>query len=78
MHFAHSDWFTQLVHLGYQLIYFSLTLYGKCCAKRCYKANNFLTGKRNFSLNKAKKDQCRRLEVREKARNVFCDEPMSV
>ena len=38
-------------------------------------------GKRNFSLNKAKKekknffveslDQCRRLEVREKARNVF-------
>ena len=23
-------------------------------------------------------DQCRRLEVRKKARNVFCDEPMSV
>ena len=23
-------------------------------------------------------DQCRRLEVREKARNVFCDEPTSV
>ena len=50
------------------------------CAKRCY-AKNVLTGKRNFSLNKAKKrkknffveslDQCRRLEVREKARNVF-------
>ena len=40
----------------------------------------------NFSLNKAKKekkivenlDQCRRLEVPEKARNVFCDEPTSV
>ena len=42
----------------------------------------------NFSLNKAKKgkknffvkslDQCRRLEVREKARKVFCDEPTSV
>ena len=41
-----------------------------------------------FFLNKAKKkkknlsveslDQCRRLKVREKARNVFCDEPMSV
>ena len=50
------------------------------CAKRCY-AKNVLAGKRNFSLNKAKKrkktffveslDQCRRLEVREKARNVF-------
>ena len=23
-------------------------------------------------------DQCRRLEVREKARNIFCDEPTSV
>ena len=23
-------------------------------------------------------DQCRRLKVREKARNVFCDEPTSV
>ena len=44
-------------------------------------AKNVFTGKRNFSLNKAKKekknffveslDQCRRLEVREKARNVF-------
>ena len=41
----------------------------------------------NFSLNKVKKenrnfveslDQCRRLEVPEKARNVFCDEPTSV
>ena len=39
-------------------------------------------------LNKAKKrkktflreslDQCQRLEVREKARNVFCDEPTTV
>ena len=48
----------------------------------------FFAGKRNFSLNKAKKakklfcveslDKCRRLEVREKARNVFCDEPTSV
>ena len=47
-------------------------------------------GKRNFSLNKAEKkkkkknffveslDHCRRLEVREKARNVSCDEPTSV
>ena len=44
-------------------------------------------GKQNFSLNKAKTerkkiveslDQCRRLEVRKKARNVFCDEPKSV
>ena len=44
--------------------------------------------KAKFSLNKAKKeknffveslDQCRRLEVREKARNVFCcNEPTSV
>ena len=43
--------------------------------------------KANFSLNKAKKikkkiveslDQCRCLEVGEKARNVFCDEPTSV
>ena len=35
----------------------------------------------HFSLNKAKKeslDQCRDLEVPEKARNVFCDEPTSV
>jgi len=42
----------------------------------------------NISLNKAKKetkiffveslDQCRRLEVRKKARNVFCDKPTSV
>ena len=57
------------------------------CAK-CCKTKNVFTGKRNFSLNKAKKekknffveslDQCWRLEVREKARNVFCDEPMSV
>ena len=41
-----------------------------------------------FSLNKAKKekknffveslDQRRRLEVREKERNVFCDDPTSV
>ena len=39
-----------------------------------------------FFLDKAKKekknffclDQCRRLEVREKARNIFCDEPSSV
>ena len=40
-----------------------------------------------FSLNKAKKekknfveslDQRRRLEVHEKARNVFCDDPTSV
>ena len=45
------------------------------------KLNFFFAGKRNFSLNKAKKekktvfveslDQFRRLEVREKARNVF-------
>ena len=43
---------------------------------------------KHFSLNKAKKekknffveslDQRRRLEVREKARNVFCDDPTSV
>ena len=42
---------------------------------------NVFAGKRNYSLNKAKKekknffveslDQCRRLEEREKARNVF-------
>jgi len=48
-------------------------------AKHCY-AKNVLARKRNFSLNKAKKrkknlfveslDQCWRLEVREKARNV--------
>ena len=47
---------------------------------------NLFARKQNFSLNKAKKekktffvvslDQCRRLEVREKARNVFCDEPV--
>ena len=57
------------------------------CSKRC-KTKNVFTGKRNFSLNKAKKekktffvnslDQRRRLEVREKARNVFCDGPTSV
>ena len=56
-------------------------------SKRCYTKNIF-AGKRNFSLNKAKKeeknffkeslDQCRRLGVREKARNVFCDEPTSI
>ena len=50
------------------------------CAKRC-KTFFFFAGKRNFFLNKAKKekkpfcveslDQFRRLEVREKARNVF-------
>ena len=57
------------------------------CAKHCL-AKNVFAGKRSFSLNKAKKKkknffveslvQCRRLEVREKARNVFCDEPTSV
>ena len=57
------------------------------CAKRCY-AKNVFAGKRNFSLNKAKKekkkffveslDQRRRLEVREKERNAFCDDPTSV
>ena len=57
------------------------------CAKRC-EAKNVFAGKRNFSLNKAKKekknffveslDQRRRIEVSEKARNVFCDEPTSV
>ena len=50
------------------------------CVKRCLTKNVFAR-KRNFSLNKAKKekktffveslDQFRRLEVREKARNVF-------
>ena len=55
------------------------------CAKRC-QAKNVFAGKRNFSLNKAKKEEknffaesldlCRRLEVSEKARNVFCDEPL--
>ena len=58
------------------------------CAKCWYKAKNVFAGKRNFSLNKPKKekknffveslDKCRRLEVRQKARNVFCDEPTSV
>ena len=47
---------------------------------------NVFAGKRNFSLNKAEKEkkifvvtlnQCQRLEVREKATNVFCDEPTS-
>ena len=58
------------------------------CAERC-KAKNVFAGKRNFALNKAKKenkkdffveslDQYRRLEVRERARNAFCDEPTSV
>ena len=52
------------------------------------KLKMLFAGKRKFSLNKAKKeketffveslDQCRRLEVREKAGNVFCDEPTSV
>ena len=32
--------------------------------------------KENFFVESL--DQCRRLEVREKARNVFCDEPTSV
>ena len=50
------------------------------CAKPC-KAKNVFARKRNFSLNKAKKekknffvesfDQCRHLEVCEKARKVF-------
>ena len=51
------------------------------CAKRYY-ATIVFARKRNFSLNKAKKtkkkafvveslNQCRRLQVREKARNVF-------
>ena len=44
-------------------------------------------GKQNFSLIKPKKkkkpfgeslDQCQRLEVREKARNVFGDQPTSI
>ena len=60
------------------------------CARRC-KTKIFFAGKRNFSLNKAKKekklfcvdslDQFRRLEVREKARilmKCFCDKPTSV
>ena len=51
------------------------------CATRCL-TKIFFAGKRNFSLNKAKKelkntffveslDQFRRLEEREKARNIF-------
>ena len=54
------------------------------CDKSC-EAKNILAGKQNFSLNKAKRekrnffveslDQCRHLEVRQKARN---DEPKSV
>ena len=56
------------------------------CAKHC-GAKNVFAGKRYFCLNKAKKeitfcveslDQCQRLEVPEKVRNVFCDEPTSV
>ena len=54
-------------------------------AKRCW-AKNVFAGKRYFFLNKAKRekknveslDQSRRLEVPEKVRNVFCDEPTSV
>ena len=54
------------------------------CAKPC-QAKNVFAAKRNLSLNEAKKerknfsveslDQCRRLEVGEKARNIFCAEP---
>ena len=50
------------------------------CAKRC-EAKNVFTGKRNFFLNKAKKekktflwkpfDQCRRLKVRERQEMFF-------
>ena len=32
--------------------------------------------KKNFFVESL--DQCRRLEVREKARNIFCNEPTSV
>ena len=52
-------------------------------AKRC-KTRNVFAGKRNFSLNKAKKEKknffCGKfvptLEVREKARNGFFVEPV--
>ena len=57
------------------------------CAKR-YQPKNVFAGKGNFSLIKAKNEkrvffkeslyQRRRLELREKARNVFCEEPTSV
>jgi len=48
------------------------------------KLLNVFAGKRNFSLKRKKTffveslDQCPCLEVREKARNVFRDEPTSV
>jgi len=52
------------------------------------KLKIFSPGSENFPWIKPKKkkknffveslDQCRRSKVREKARNVFCDEPTSV
>ena len=51
------------------------------------KLKMFSPESENFSLNKAKKgkknfveslDQCRHLQVPEKARDVFCVEPTSV
>ena len=57
------------------------------CAKHCW-AKNVFAWKRYFSLKKSQKrkknffveslDQCQCLEVPEKVRNVFCDEPTSV
>ena len=44
--------------------------------KLFYSLNKAKIEKKNFFVESL--DQCRRLEVREKARNVFCDGPTSV
>ena len=45
------------LNLGYEFIYLSLTLYGKMIALSAAKLKMFFAGKRNFSLNKAKKEK---------------------
>jgi len=72
-----------MVHTAYIYIYIYIHIYTHIYIYKniyIYIYKNVFAGKRNFPLNKAKKnknffveslDHCRRLEVREKARNVF-------
>ena len=80
-------WLVSL-NLGYQLIYLCLTLYGKMIALSVAKLKMFSSEckislwikpkgrKKTFFVESL--DQFRRLEVREKGKKCFCDEPASV
>ena len=83
MHFAYSDWFSQSC-LSAHIPKFGLIW--KMIALTIAKLEMFSPESEIFIWIKPRKDfffvesldQCRRLEVGEKARNVSCDEPTSV